>query len=124
MTAWEITEGFHQQIKKTMTKEIMDDFDEGYAKGYREGEETGWENGHECGTEHGFENGKGYSQEKVLELMDEVIHEYKTHARAEKMDSESSRLPKAQLNAVLFMKHWVVSGGQKDEEGNRACLVW
>lgn len=124
MMAWETMEGFHQQIKKAMTKEIMDDFDEGYAKGLSDGHEGGMHDGHEGGVEDGFELGKSYAQDKVLELMDEVILEYKTHARSEKMDSESSRLPKAQLNAVLFMKHWVVSGGQKDKEGNRACLVW
>ncbi len=96
--------------------EIMDDYDAGF--------EAGWENGHECGTEHGFENGVGHAQEKILKLMDEVIDEYRTHARAEKMDSESSKMPKAQLNAVLFMKHWVLNDGLTDEEGNRACLVW
>ena len=102
----------------------MDDFDAGYAKGYKEGEEAGWENGHECGTEHGFESGKGYAQEKVLKLMDEVIDEYRTLARAEKMDSESSKISKAQLNAVFFMKDWVLSGGHTDENGKRVCLVW
>ena len=55
--------------------EIMDDYDAGF--------EAGFENGHECGTEHGFENGKGYAQEKVLKLMDEVIHEYRTLAKAD-----------------------------------------
>ena len=71
-----------------------------------------------------FDAGKRFAQNKVLELMDEVIDEYRTLARAEKMDSESSRIPKAQLNAVLFMKHWILNDGIKDEEGNRVCLVW
>ena len=71
-----------------------------------------------------FDAGKAFAQKKVLELMDEVIHEYRTLAKAEKMDSESSRIPKAQLNAVLFMKHWILNDGIKDEEGNRVCLVW
>lgn len=121
MMAWETMEGF-QQIKKTMTKETMDDFDAGYAKGYTEGEEAGWENGHECGTEHGFENGKGYAQEKVLKLMDEVIHEYKM--KKINMQSPSHKISQAQLNAVEFMKSWVLSGGVADEEGNRVCLAW
>ncbi len=71
-----------------------------------------------------YNEGKKFAQNKVLELMDEVIDEYRTLARTEKMDSESSRIPKAQLNAVEFMKNWVVSGGHEDENGNRACLVW
>ena len=56
--------------------------------------------------------------------MDEVIHEYRLLAQAEKMDSEDSVIPKAQLNAVFFMKDWVLSGGHEDEDGNRVCLVW
>ncbi len=71
-----------------------------------------------------FDAGKKFAQKKVLELMDEVIDEYRTIAREEKMDSESSRIPKAQLNAVLFMKHWVLNDGLEDEDGNRVCLVW
>jgi len=72
----------------------------------------------------GFKAGKEFAQVKILDLMDEVIDEYRTHARAEKMDSESSKIPKAQFNAVLFIKHWVLNDGLTDEEGNRACLVW
>ena len=74
--------------------------------------------------EEGYADGKRFAQNKVLELMDEVIHEYRTLARTGKMDSESSKMPKAQLNAVEFMKSWVCSGGHEDEDGNRACLVW
>jgi hypothetical protein len=91
---WVIGADFHQ-LKKIMS-EIMDDFDAG----------------------------KAFAQNKVLELMDEVIDEYRTLARAEKMDSESSKISKAQLNAVFFMKDWVLSGGHTDEDGNRVCLVW
>ena len=72
----------------------------------------------------GYESGKQFAQDKVLELMNEVVVEYKALARAEKMDSEESRLPKAQLNAVEFMKSWVTSGGHEDFDGNRACLPW
>ncbi len=102
----------------------MDDYDAGYEKGYRDGEEAGLHNGHEGGVEDGYELGKSYAQDKVLKLIDEVIHEYRTHAKAEKMDSESGRIPHAQLNAVVFMRNWVCSGGHEDEDGNRVCLVW
>ena len=71
-----------------------------------------------------YDAGKKFAQNKVLELMDEVIHEYKLLAQAGKMDSESTRIPKAQLNAVEFMKSWVCSGGHEDFDGNRACLPW
>ena len=71
-----------------------------------------------------FDAGKKFAQDKVLELMDEVIHEYRSLARAEKMDSEKGRLPKAQLNAVEFMKSWVMSGGHTDLDGDRVCLPW
>ena len=74
--------------------------------------------------QEGYEQGKKFAQNKVLELMNEVIDEYRTLAREEKMDSESSKIPKAQLNAVFFMKDWVLSGGHTDEDGNRVCLVW
>ncbi|MGI9357945.1 MAG: hypothetical protein ACR2ON_00910 [Paracoccaceae bacterium] len=104
--------------------EIMDDYDAGYAKGFRDGHEGGMHDGHEGGVEDGYELGKSYAQDKVLELMDEVIHEYKLLAQAGKMDSESTRIPKSQLNAVEFMKRWVCSGGHTDEDGKRACLVW
>ena len=90
----------------------MDDFDGGFS------------DGHEVGHEQGYDEGKEFAQNKVLELMDEVIHEYKLLAQEGKMDSESTRIPKAQLNAVEFMKRWVLSGGHTDEDGNRACLVW
>ena len=56
--------------------------------------------------------------------LDEVIDEYRSLARQGKMDSESSRQFKLQLNAVFFMKDWVLSGGHTDEDGNRVCLVW
>lgn len=76
------------------------------------------------GRSEGFAQGKRFAQDKVLELMDEVINEYRSLAREGKMDSDSSRLPKAQLNAAEFMKSWVLSGGQEDFDGNRACLPW
>ena len=75
-----------------MTKEIMDDYDSGFAAG------------------------KEFAQKKVLELMNEVITEY------ERSDTGPSN--KEQVNAVKFMKSWVLSGGLTDFEGNRVCLVW
>ena len=76
------------------------------------------------GRSEGFAQGKRFAQEKVLSLMDEVIEEYRSLARQGKMDSESSRQFKLQLNAVEFMKSWVLSGGQEDFDGNRVCLPW
>ncbi len=72
----------------------------------------------------GYEAGKEYAQKKVLKLMEEVIHEYRSLSRRHKMGSEPGRIPKAQLNAVEFMKNWVCSDGHEDEQGNRVCLPW
>jgi len=83
-----------------MSNEIMDDYDAG------------------------FQAGKRFAQDNVLELMDEVIHEYRSLTKEHKMDSESGRVPKAQLNAAEFIKHWIMSGGLTDLDGNRACLPW
>ena len=74
--------------------------------------------------QEGYEQGKMYAGSKIVELMDEVIYEYRTLARRDKMDSESSRMSKAQLNAAKFIKSWVLSGGHEDEDGNRVCLPW
>ncbi len=54
--------------------------------------------------------------------MDEVIHEYKMQNI--RMDSPSNEIAQAKLNAVEFMKNWVLSGGHEDEDGNRVCLPW
>jgi len=70
----------------------------------------------------GYESGKQFAQDKVLELMNEVIGEYKQLAKQE-LDHEAA-VAKSQLNAVGFMKHWVMSGGHEDEDGHRMCLVW
>ena len=66
-----------------------------------------------------FDAGKKFAQNKVLELMDEVIAEYE-ELTAIHSDDEAQ----GQLNAVKFMKSWVLSGGHEDEDGNRVCLVW
>ena len=66
-----------------------------------------------------FDAGKKFAQNKVLELMDEVIAEYE-ELNAVHSDKEAQ----GQLNAVKFMKSWVLSGGHEDENGNRVCLVW
>lgn len=69
-----------------------------------------------------FDAGKKFAQNKVLELMDEVIHEYKMQKI--RMDSPSNEVAQAKLNAVEFMKNWVLNGGHEDEDGNRVCLPW
>lgn len=69
-----------------------------------------------------FDAGKNFAQKKVLTLMDEVIHEYKMQKI--RMDSPSHKIDQAQLNAVEFMKNWVISGGHEDDDGNRVCLIW
>jgi|TARA_B100001094_G_scaffold154857_1_gene149864 hypothetical protein len=73
-----------------------------------------------------FDAGKKFAQNKVLELMDEVIEQYEgQYDNAEQEnDIGSAEHSQAQINAVKFMKSWVVSGGHEDEYGNRVCLVW
>ena len=71
-----------------------------------------------------FKAGKEFAQKKIGELLDEVEEAYRELARAEKMDSEESRVPKAQLNAIKFAKSWIASGGHTDFDGNRVCLPW
>ena len=66
-----------------------------------------------------FDAGKKFAQNKVLELMDEVIAEYE-----ELIATYPDEEIQAQVNAVKFMKSWVLSGGHTDEDGNRVCLVW
>ena len=82
--------------------EIMDDFDAGHA--------SGWD------------AGKKFTQQKVIELMDEVIFEYKMQKL--KMHAPSAQIAQAKLNAAEFMKSWVTNGGHTDENGNRVCLPW
>ena len=84
----------------------------------------------------GYEDGKKFAQNKVLELMDEVIESYKNlriegydeslHFKVRSLGSQGRQIAekKAQINAVKFMKSWVISGGHEDENGNRVCLVW
>ena len=66
-----------------------------------------------------YDAGKKFAQNKVLELMDEVINEYE-----ELIATYPDEKIQAQVNAVKFMKSWVLSGGHEDENGNRVCLVW
>ena len=58
-----------------------------------------------------FDAGKKFAQGRVLELMDEVIHEYKMQEI--NMNSPSHEISQAQLKALEFMKNWVLSGGQE-----------
>ena len=66
-----------------------------------------------------FEEGKRFAQNKVLALMDEVIEAY-----GSLYETDIHSYNKQQVNAVKFMKSWVVSGGHEDENGNRVCLPW
>ena len=67
----------------------------------------------------GFADGKKFAKEKVLELMDEVIEAY-----GSLYETDIHSYNKQQVNAVQFTKDWVMSGGQTDLDGNRACLPW
>ena len=71
--------------------------------------------------EKGYDSGKKFAQDKVIELMDEVIAAYKEMPVS---DQEQANHKQVQTNAVRFMKSWVLSGGQVDFDGNRACLPW
>ena len=66
-----------------------------------------------------YDAGKAFAQNKVLELMDEVIEAY-----GSLYETDIHSYNKQQVNAVKFMKSWVLSGGHEDEDGNRVCLVW
>ena len=72
-----------------------------------------------------FDAGKKFAQNKVLELMDEVIKEYEEEYEQYRLSATyPDEKIQAQINAVKFMKSWVLSGGHEDEDGNRVCLVW
>lgn len=74
------------------------------------------------GYNKGFEAGKKFAQDKVFELMSEVVNEYKLQEI--RMDAPNHQVAKAQVNAVKFMKSWVMTGGQTDFGGDRVCLPW
>lgn len=72
-----------------------------------------------------YDAGKAFAQKKVLELMDEVIKEYEEEYEQYRLSATyPDEKIQAQINAVKFMKSWVLSGGHEDEDGNRVCLVW
>lgn len=71
------------------------------------------------GRTEGYAQGKRFTQDKVLELMNEVINEYEKLAEND-VDPEI----RAQISATRFMKSWVTSGGQEDFDGKRVCLPW
>ncbi len=72
-----------------------------------------------------YDAGKAFAEKKVLELMDEVIKEYEEEYEQYRLSATyPDETIQAQINAVKFMKSWVLSGGHEDEEGNRVCLVW
>lgn len=74
------------------------------------------------GYNRGYESGKKYAQDKVLELMNEVETAYKQQDI--RMEFGSADEAKHKLNAVRFMKNWVLTGGHTDFDGNRSCLPW
>ena len=53
-----------------------------------------------------FDAGKKFTEDRVLEIMDKVIHEYKM--KEIKMDLSSHKISQAQLNAVEFMKNCIL----------------
>jgi hypothetical protein len=88
-------------------------------------EQEGWKN-QERAYEQGLDVGKKFAKNKVLELMDEVIEQYEglSYWSEQENDMGCAGHEQAQLNAVKFMKSWVLGGGHEDEDGNRVCLVW
>jgi len=73
----------------------------------------------------GFKAGKEFCQKKVSELLDEVEQAY-VDTKPENSDETCSNYQQwlAQVNAIRFAKSWIASGGHKDFDGNRVCLVW
>ena len=69
--------------------------------------------------QEGYEQGVLQTQIKVCELLDEVIEAY-----GSLYETDIHSYNKQQVNAVQFMKGWVMSGGQTDFDGNRACYPW
>lgn len=69
--------------------------------------------------EKGFDAGKKFTRAKMIQLIDEVIDTYSDMAQND-VDPEIQ----AQIAASKFIKHWVMSGGHEDHEGNRVCLPW
>ena len=69
--------------------------------------------------QEGFDQGVLQTQIKVCELLDEVIEAY-----GSLYETDIHSYNKQQVNAVQFMKGWVISGGQTDLDGNRACYPW
>ena len=69
--------------------------------------------------QEGFDQGVLQTQIKVCELLDEVIEAY-----GSLYETDIHSYNKQQVNAVKFMKGWVLSGGHEDEDGNRVCLPW
>ena len=73
----------------------------------------------------GFKAGKEFAQNKMIELMDEVIADYDAGYKRCKQNGIDS--PKnscadelqAKLSAIIFIKDWVLRGGCEDNHGNR-----
>jgi hypothetical protein len=80
--------------------------------------------------EYGYADGKKFAQDKMLELMNEVIESYKESWEVmpdevmEEDDRYNGNQQQMQMNAIMFMRMWVLSGGHEDFDGNRVCLPW
>jgi hypothetical protein len=64
-----------------------------------------------------YDAGKKFAQNKVLELMDEVIERYEGLSVWSEQENDMG-------SAEHTQAQWVLSGGAEDEDGNRVCLVW
>ena len=71
-----------------------------------------------------YDAGKKFAQDKVLDLMDEVITAYESQKPNSEDDKDLYEVWKAQVNAVKFTKIWVRTGGMTDYDGKRVCLPW
>ena len=86
--------------------EIMDDYDAGFMEG------------HKC-TERNIRN-------EVHDLCNEVAEAYES-MKQEGEGAEALReneILQCQINAVNFTRSWILSGGQTDADGKRACYPW
>ena len=76
--------------------------------------------------QEGYEQGALQTQNKVHELLNEVIEAYESMIieGESKNAIKENEIVRCQINAVKFSRGWVASGGLTDSRGNRACLPW
>ena len=86
--------------------EIMDDYDAGFMAGHKLAEQD--------------------TRQKVHDLCREVAEAYENMIQEgeSKEALRENEIIQCQINAVNFTRSWVLSGGQTDSEGNRACYPW